>query len=571
MWKETVKKWVFRCRLKVTPKGLIPEKTDWYILADKDYPWGDIEFHPAKEGGLTYTFPHQLYNAIGNENVPWRDGKICMRTPMRNSGHVAYDIEPFNVDERLHWLILRARGWLEAASEGRVAEEGEPFELPELPRLIFEMVGFVEDEESFRFWQEQPISFGVAKLVCPENINYWNVVSSFSNERDQIIRKCKFGVMLSKPSIIETSAMWIRIPEVPVIPPWQFPDTFGELRSVMAKQEIDFDNIFRSLAHRFRDRRRHILLVGFPIPNMVGGENHLYYWQGLRLPLLTHGGLKRSRPIEAGNAKNNIPNVINDDVKIDWITSRNWAENQIRTRGRASPQLENAKILLVGGGALGASIAELLIREGCKELKLVDGDIIDIGNLSRHTLSLQHICKRKATMLAEKLNDISPHATVQGLIQEFHKRTENEERQMAEYDIVIDCTGDDRVAYEMSIFPWKGNKLFVSASFGINAHRLFLFVSKSDSFPHAEFVRTVNPWLHKELSENEGLILTREGIGCWHPVFPARSDDIWLMGSVAAKCINEWAIKPPCSQILRVYEQNIKDGILTGINMVTES
>jgi hypothetical protein len=488
VWSEPAKRWALRCRLTVEPAGLIPAKTDWFVLADGDYPWGEIELHPAKDCGLTHTFPHQSYNAEGKADVLWRDGKICAQTSMRYVGRRAYDVEPFSVDERLRWRVIRAREWLEAAAAGQVAEKGEPFELPDFPRVSTIGLGFIEDEDTFRFWHQQSAMFGVATVVYPERIERWAAVASFSDARQRPIRTVEYGAMLNHRSVNKATAMWILLPGVPVLPPWQPPATFGELRAVMAEQGVDFNKLVFALAPHFRDGKRHFLLLGFPVPATVGGDAHRYHWQGLRMPLLTRGKVKGYRPKEANFALNDVRSVLADGAPIDWVTSRNWAEEQIRTRGRASSELTNAKVLLLGGGAMGSSIAELLVREGCQRLAVVDGDLLEMGNLCRHTLSLRHIQTLKADSLAARLNSLSPHVTVESIPRNLHDCTEAEQQQMAECDIIIDCTGDDRVAHHLSVFPWTGNKLFVSVSLGLQARRLFVFAVQGESFPHPEFV-----------------------------------------------------------------------------------
>ncbi len=568
VWNEFVQRWALRCRLIVEPAGLIPASTNWYVLVDGDYPWGDIELHPSKDGGLAYTFPHQSYNSEGNADVPWRDGKICAQTSMRYAGRRAFDLEPFSVDERLRWRLIQAREWLRAAAAARVAEKGEPFELPDFPReSIFEL-GFIEDEDSYRFWQQQSVTFGVATIVCPESIQRWAVIASFLDARKRPIRTVEYGSIFSHGSTKEVTAMWIRLPDVPVLPPWQAPATFGELRAVMEKQGVDFKQLFFALAPDFRDGKRHLLLVGFSVPAVVGDDARRYHWQSLRMPILTRGNVKGFRPLEKNFALNDVRCVMAGDVTIDWVKSRNWDEEQIRTRGRASSELTNAKVLLLGGGAMGSSIAELLVREGCKRLAVVDGDLLQVGNLCRHTLSLRHIQKLKADSLAVRLNSLSPHVTVEGFHRNLQDCTETEQQQLAEYDIIVDSTGDDRAAYQLSVFPWIGSKLFVSVSLGLQAHRLFVFAVQDKSFPHSDFVSSLRPWLDKELKEHKGFKLPREGLGCWHPVFPARADDVWLMSSVGVKCINTWAVNPPRYPCLSVYEQEERDGLPAGVRLM---
>lgn len=570
-WNDTVKNWVLRCRLTVQPFGLIPATTDWFVLADADYPWGDIEFYPAKDGGLTCTFPHQSYNGEGKAGVPWRDGKICAQTAMRYAGRRAYDIEPFSTDERLRWRMIRSREWLEAAGAGRVAEKGEPFELPDFPRESASGLGFVEDAASFRFWQTQTTTFGVATVIQPDGVERWAVVATFSDIREKAIRTVEYGAMLSHRSVHKATAMWIMLSKVPVFPPWQSPDTFGDLRSVMTKQGIDFNDLIRSLAPHFRDGKRHLLLLGFPISATIGGEFQRYHWQGLRMPALTHDRLNGYRPIEANFVMNDTCNILGDKVHIDWVISRNWDEQEIRTRGRASSHLTDSKILLLGTGAMGSAVAELLVREGCKAVTLVDGDILDAGNLCRHTLSLRNIFTFKADSLAARLNSLSPHVTVNSIPRDFQESAVHEEHLEAECEIIIDCTGDDRVAYQMSTFPWAGSKLFASVSMGLCARRLFIFGAQGAAFPHAEFGHMLAPWLKTELKEYEGLELPREGPGCWHPIFPARSDDVWLMSAIAVKCIDAWAANPPRSPLMNVYEQEQKNGLSMGVRLVAGS
>ena len=76
-WYEAARKWGLQCSLSVEEGELVPAKTNWFILADADYPWGEIDFYPSKAGGLAATFPHQSLNADGDPDRPWRSGNIC--------------------------------------------------------------------------------------------------------------------------------------------------------------------------------------------------------------------------------------------------------------------------------------------------------------------------------------------------------------------------------------------------------------------------------------------------------------------------------------------------------------
>ena len=70
----------------------------------------------------------------------------------------------------------------------------------------------------------------------------------------------------------------------------------------------------------------------------------------------------------------------------------------------------------------------------------------------------------------------------------------------------------------------------------------------------------------KEASREE---LPREGIGCWHPVFPARADDVWLLASAAVKHFERVVMAPPPQPQLVIYEQTVdEEGVFSGLKQI---
>ena len=124
------------------------------------------KFYPAKAQGLETTFPHQNYNGYGRDDLPWRAGDLCLNTSVRILGRHGYDIEPYDVHQRLKWQFRRALAWLRAASRGELILPGEPFELPQFPGAAqrSEAVVFCEDADSFLQWQNIPERSGLLDL-----------------------------------------------------------------------------------------------------------------------------------------------------------------------------------------------------------------------------------------------------------------------------------------------------------------------------------------------------------------------------------------------------------------------
>ena len=61
-------------------------------------------------------------------------------------------------------------------------------------------------------------------------------------------------------------------------------------------------------------------------------------------------------------------------------------------------EIKNSKILIVGIGGVGGSVATSLVRSGVQNIVLIDFDIVDITNINRQLLIKYYI------MLSQSLN-----------------------------------------------------------------------------------------------------------------------------------------------------------------------
>jgi adenylyltransferase/sulfurtransferase len=79
-------------------------------------------------------------------------------------------------------------------------------------------------------------------------------------------------------------------------------------------------------------------------------------------------------------------------------------------------KLGNAKVILVGAGALGNEIAKTLALIGVGRMLIIDMDDIEISNLSRCVFFRESDQgENKATLLARRLRDLNPDASAIGL------------------------------------------------------------------------------------------------------------------------------------------------------------
>jgi hypothetical protein len=168
---------------------------------------------------------------------------------------------------------------------------------------------------------------------------------------------------------------------------------------------------------------------------------------------------------------------------------------------------------------------------------------------------------RIGAALAERLNHASVFAKVKAIPAYFPPDADDERRLCGEADLVIDCTASDDVPFLLESFDWPSARLFVSCSLGLHAKQLYLFSTQGDRFPRREFFEAVYPWVRQLMAEHDDEDFPREGIGCWHPVFPARIDDIWLMVAIAINQINALLVEENHSTQLTVFEREAGGGV----------
>lgn len=196
----------------------------------------------------------------------------------------------------------------------------------------------------------------------------------------------------------------------------------------------------------------------------------------------------------------------------------------------------------------------MLVRGGLDRLTICDGDDVKAGNLVRHTLDLRHISVNKSSALSSHLNQISPYARIKHQNGRFPLKTGFS---LSDFDLIIDCTASQRTLAAFSAFESPDKDVdFVSVSMSFGAKRLYFFSSRGRRFPFEQYRKNITPWLEKDFDENKNEIAPREGIGCWHPVFPARSDDVWLLAATGFKLMTQTIRNGLMNDKFKVFEQS---------------
>lgn len=93
----------------------------------------------------------------------------------------------------------------------------------------------------------------------------------------------------------------------------------------------------------------------------------------------------------------------------------------------------------------------------------------------------------------------------------------------------------------------------------------------NQTFDFKAFFDLIAPYLQSERVLYNDYDFPRNGIGCWHPTFPGRSDDVWLAASTATKAIENYIITESEKTISLVYEQRESNGFFEGYMLVDKT
>lgn len=132
-------------------------------------------------------------------------------------------------------------------------------------------------------------------------------------------------------------------------------------------------------------------------------------------------------------------------------------------------RLEQSRVLIVGCGALGGTVADLLVRAGVGQsggcLTLMDPDIVQLDNLHRQTLFVERHAKEsrfKVEAAREMLLSANESASLQTLVERFEE-TERCFHLVEAVDLLIDASDNFRARFVMNRAAVQADRAFITA------------------------------------------------------------------------------------------------------------
>ncbi|UMQ43046.1 ThiF family adenylyltransferase [Chryseobacterium sp. Y16C] len=568
-WDYAVKKWrlTFKISIESYDQDLVPNETVWHVLVDHKYPAGNILVMPDGKDGITTTFQHQDFNHIVKDR-PWSSGKLCLDESQGSWGRKQYLAEPKSGTSRLYWHIDRCKSWLTAASNNTLVEDGDPFELPAFPPRQKYQLFFNENRSTFGSWCKSDHKEGTFTYKQLSKDIY--AVLQFKSDNFSI--EPNWGKYITNSQNGHQHGIWIVLDNIPVISPWQIPTTFGELIEILNLQKIDLLSTFVKQTQNLKKQGSfpNVVFLGFPVAERIGQGHHLMHWFAFSYPQLPK--IKGFRPNATGLSKHLIKLALQPNKKINWIKTDNWNQEQLTNRGRMIKDTSEMKVLLIGAGSVGSIFIQSLVRLGINNIKVIDPDTVVAGNLSRHILTLDSVGFPKAEALSNHLNSIFPsvHSTYEN--SSLEEAISENKVTLSDFDIIIEATGQDSVITFLNDSLVGSKCFFTSISTGYMADTLYLYtirLNRGKQNFSSDFNAKSKKWLENDAKKVSGEEQLIEGIGCWHPLFPARIDDIQMLAGAAVKSFEKQIFDGDTAK-LTVIQKQYNNDTFTGIKIFEE-
>jgi len=287
------------------------------------------------------------------------------------------------------------------------------------------------------------------------------------------------------------------------------------------------DSALSEIAADLRDKP--FAYFGLRFPDRNGGLDWLFVRVGLgddRFRLLPSLG-DRVSLVERGR----VSAIYRHSLRLESLTLRN--------RGRVSEAISSTTFSLLGSGALGSCVGDLLAKAGAKSVMICDKDLMEPANSIRHMVGIESFALLKATATALAIIQHNPFCELKTFDADILQSFEAIELAMTGADLIVSTTADESVETAVNEVAVRMGKTvyYARALRGGASGRIFRVVPGRDAcrFCVAWFVKEageLGAWL--DVQEDEDTVIGHE---CGSPIIASSGADLSLIGSLTARLV----------------------------------
>lgn len=508
--------------IKSLPANPIPELSDGKLSIKIVFP----KAYPKYESPQSFLTDEQLWIF---PHVRMDDGKICPP-----------DSQRWFSDPSLKGYLEYLNEFFGKAAENQLELEDDYYELPQFPVSKPLQLVFVEDNP--KSWIDIAGSkFGIFSYVS----------------LNTIIRICNFNVDTKQLCSGEQKGLYVWVPNEPVLKCKRPPIYFNELFEILQKRGTSFDNLIDEASKN--QLKNFVVILGFPVKEKNNTAFNDTHWQGFLIDITDYYRIIRKqrkkskkKKVNFEIAKDNFKKTI-ANKKIDYFKSSNCSKRFLYSRVGGSTLVNNC--IIFGCGALGSHLSVFLAKAGVPKICLSDHELVEPGNICRHSLNFSSIGKPKASEMCKMLKDINPWGEYEFFpVDILELSNESKEiKNFLQYDLWIDAGLPVKASYYLADLAKANSKQMVSSFITNKAKFLIMAISGEGSRPDVyEILRHAKEYINKnrdlELKECVELLEVpekdvgiRPNTGCYFLTFEASEAKISAASAAIYSNLNNLA------------------------------
>ena len=237
-------------------------------------------------------------------------------------------------------------------------------------------------------------------------------------------------------------------------------------------------------------------------------------------------------------------------IKMDKASPQYITKEMFFGRGALCPILAGKHIALVGLGAIGSIVADVLTHSGIQYIGLWDGDIVEPGNICRSSYQLRDLGQSKVDAIKTKIQSINPFVNISEVIPHGYwsydanfsnyvngtfygnvnyNNQEEAVKQLDNFDLIIDCTGSNEMLHFLS---YAASNIDIISMCITNHANDLLCITNNDGNPF----ELRKAYLSRIEQDTKNFYI--EGEGCYSPTFLANNCDIASLVNLALRDLN---------------------------------
>ena len=124
-------------------------------------------------------------------------------------------------------------------------------------------------------------------------------------------------------------------------------------------------------------------------------------------------------------------------------------------------KLSKSTVVIIGIGALGTTLLDILARAGIGKIRIIDRDIVELNNLQRQTLfNEEDLGKPKVIAAKEKILSINSDINIEGHLMDL----DFDNVELLKSDLILDCTDNIYTRFLINEYSKKNNIPWIYAS-----------------------------------------------------------------------------------------------------------